>query len=274
MVKKINEIKILDSTPPFVKEVGKYFLDFLETDFHKRKLPRRNIKIHNEKGLLTGLNISKYPNFYKTAYKLLNNAFSDGPLTIQKGVYKADIPKSLLDLIKKQIGSVTDSAVTALVKELDDAIQQAATKHKNDYLEAFNSVMENAGSVFQKHIVLDLVKSLEAPLEKNGLADENAIFQIEEELTDIFKKKIEDLVAESLKQLLSGEKANVKKMFKSALDIEDVRDSLTKFFEMFKVSDLFNDLHELYQYFKIEDKEEFYFYFYDISYQKNNYPIL
>ena len=273
MVKKINEIKILDSTPPFVKEVGKYFLDFLETDFHKRKLPRRNIKIHNEKGLLTGLNLSKYPNFYKTAYKLLNSAFSDGPLTIQKGVYKADIPKSLLDLINKQIGNVTDSAITALIKELDDAIQQVATKHKSDYLEAYNSVMENAGSVFQKHFVLNLVKGIEAPLEKNGLADENAIFQIEEELTDIFKKKIEDSVAESLKQLLSGEKANVKKMLKGALDIEDVRDSLTKFFEMFKVSDLFNDLHELYQNFKIEDKQEFYFYFYDISYQKIKYPI-
>ena len=101
MAKKNTDIEILDSTPSFVKEVGKYFLDFLETDFHKRKLPRRSIKLHNEKGLLTGLNISKYPSFYKTAYKLLNNAFSDGPLTIQKGVYKADIPKSLLDLIKK-----------------------------------------------------------------------------------------------------------------------------------------------------------------------------
>jgi len=72
MTKKTNETKILDSTPPFVKEVGKYFLDFLETDFHKRRLPRRSIKIHNEKGLLTGLNINKYPSFYKTAYKLLN----------------------------------------------------------------------------------------------------------------------------------------------------------------------------------------------------------
>lgn len=273
MAKKSTEIEILESTPPFVKEVGKYFLDFLETDFHKRKLPRRSIKHHNDKGLLTGLNVSKYPSFYKVAYKLLNSAFSEGPLTVQKGVYKADIPKSLLDLIKKQISKVSDSSVTALIKELDDAVQQAATKHKDDYLEALNSVMENAGSVFQKHIVLDLVKSIEVPLEKNGLADENAIFQIEEELTDIFKKKVEDPVAESIKLLLSGEKVNVKKILKGTLDIEDVRDSLTKFFEMFKVSDLFNDLHELYQNFKIEDKQEFYFYFYDISYQKNKYPI-
>ena len=88
----------------FVKEVGRYFMEFLETDFHKRRLPRRSIKIHNDKGLLTGVNLSKYPTFYKVGYKLVNSSFSGDVLgSIQKGVYKADIPRSLLDLIKKQI---------------------------------------------------------------------------------------------------------------------------------------------------------------------------
>ena len=31
----------------FVKEIAKYFMDFLETDFHKRKNPRRNIQFQN-----------------------------------------------------------------------------------------------------------------------------------------------------------------------------------------------------------------------------------
>ncbi|MBI1833471.1 MAG: hypothetical protein HYR90_01470 [Candidatus Andersenbacteria bacterium] len=273
MSEKENKAKESNSTTPFIKEVGKYFMEFLETDFHKRRLPRRSIKLHNDKGLLTGLNLSKYPSFYKVAYKLVNNAFTDAELTIQKGVYKADIPESLLDLIKKQINKVTNTEVTALIKELDDSIQQSSVKYKDDYLQAFNSVMENAGSVFEKHIILNLVKSIEKPLENNKLADENAIFQIEDELTNIFTKKVEDAVAESLKILLSGDKPNTKKLLKDVLDIEDIRASLAKFFEMFKVSDLFNDLHELYQNFKIEDKQEFYFYFYDISYQKTKYPI-
>ena len=271
----VHTPKIKESNPmsSFIKEVGKYFMEFLETDFHKRKLPRRSIKLHNEKGLLIGNNLSKYPSFYKVAYKLVNNAFGGDALTIQKGVYKADIPKSLLDLIKKQIDKVTEAQVADIIKELDESIQQSAIKHKDDYIEAFNSVMENAGTVFKKRIVVSLVKSLEKPLENNNLADENAIFQIEEELTDIFKKKVEDTIAECLKLIFSNEKVNPKKLLKGSLDIEDVHISLAKFFEMFKVSDLFNDLHELYQNFKIEDKQEFYLYFYDISYQKNKYPI-
>src|SRR3989344_9187658 len=106
--------KIKESNPMslFIKEVGKYFMEFLETDFHKRKLPRRSIKLHNEKGLLTGLNLNKYPSFYRVAYKLVNSCFNSDILnSVQKGVYKADIPKSLLDLIKKQVGKVSDADV-------------------------------------------------------------------------------------------------------------------------------------------------------------------
>ncbi|MDA2922191.1 hypothetical protein MYX07_02895, partial [Patescibacteria group bacterium AH-259-L07] len=249
-------------------------MEFLETDFHKRRLPRRSIKLHNEKGLLTGVNLNKYPTFYKTGYKLVNSSFNNGILSlIQKGVYKADIPKSLLDLIKKLINKVSEKDVLNLVKEINESTKQSAVKYKDDYLQAFNSVMTEVESVFKKHIVFDLVRSIEKPLQNNKLADENAIFQIEEELSSILTKKVEDAVSESLKLILSGEKANTKKILSSVLDIEDLRNSLSKFFDMFKVSDLFNDLHELYQNFKIEDKQEFYFYFYDISYRKNKYPI-
>src|SRR3989344_2107470 len=160
MAKKTQEIQNTGSMSLFIKEVGSYFMEFLETDFHKRKLPRRSIKLHNEKGLLTGLNISKYPSFYKVAYKLVNSCFDSGVLSsVQKGVYKADIPKSLLDLIKKQVSKVSDIDVTELIKELDESIQQSALKHKDDYIQAFNSVMTEADAVFKKRIVLDLVKS-------------------------------------------------------------------------------------------------------------------
>jgi len=261
------------SMTPFIKEVGKYFMEFLETDFHKRKLPRRSIKLHNDKALLTGINISKYPSFYKVAYKLINSAFTESTFDIQKGVYKADIPKSLLDLIKKQINLVTEKEVKAIIKDVDESIQQAVVKHKDDYIEAYNSVVENTGKIFKDRLVLNLVKSIETSLAKNSLADENAIFQIEEELTDILTNKLTDTLSELVKLLLVGEKVNTKKLLKESLYVDDVHSSLQKFFEMFKVSDLFNDFHELYQNFKIEDKQEFYFYFYDISYKKNKYPI-
>ena len=36
----------------FIKEVAKYFMDFLETDFHKRCNPKRSVQLRNSSNLL------------------------------------------------------------------------------------------------------------------------------------------------------------------------------------------------------------------------------
>ena len=85
----------------FIKEVAKYFMDFLETDFHKRRNPKRSIKLRDQNNLLVGLNLNKYPAFNNLVWKSVNNAF-DASRTIEKTRYKTNIPQNLLDLIKFQ----------------------------------------------------------------------------------------------------------------------------------------------------------------------------
>lgn len=53
----------------FIKEIAKYFMDFLETDFHKRRNPKRSVKLRNEDNLLLGLNLSKYKDFASQIWK-------------------------------------------------------------------------------------------------------------------------------------------------------------------------------------------------------------
>jgi len=36
----------------FMKEVTKYFMDFLETDFHKKRTPKRSLVLKNPNNLL------------------------------------------------------------------------------------------------------------------------------------------------------------------------------------------------------------------------------
>jgi len=47
----------------FIREVVKYFMDFLETDFHKRRNPKRTVKFRNDNNLLIGVDLSKYTKF-------------------------------------------------------------------------------------------------------------------------------------------------------------------------------------------------------------------
>jgi hypothetical protein len=41
----------------FIKEVAKYFMDFLETDFHRQRNPRRTVRLRNNDNLKIGLNL-------------------------------------------------------------------------------------------------------------------------------------------------------------------------------------------------------------------------
>ena len=93
-----------NGTLAFVKDIATYFMDFLETDFHRRKSPRRNIQFRNSDNLLVGLNLNKYPSFNSLIWNTINSGFDkeNSIKTIEKGVYKTDIPKNLLELIKFQ----------------------------------------------------------------------------------------------------------------------------------------------------------------------------
>ena len=46
LTKEENKIEIKNNLN-FVQGLAKYFMDFLETDFHKRKKPKRSIKFKN-----------------------------------------------------------------------------------------------------------------------------------------------------------------------------------------------------------------------------------
>lgn len=95
----------------FIKEVAMYFMDFLETDFHKRRLPKRSIQFHSKDNLLVGLSLNKYSSFNRMIWEMISKNFEKNKFgSLQKGVYRADIPKNLLDVITLQTTKISESA--------------------------------------------------------------------------------------------------------------------------------------------------------------------
>ena len=58
-------IKNLD----FIKEVAKYFMDFLETDFKRTRIPKRNTISKVNKDLKIAIDLEKYDNLKKVLIK-------------------------------------------------------------------------------------------------------------------------------------------------------------------------------------------------------------
>ena len=83
----------------FVREVARYFMDFLETDFHKRRNPKRSIQQRNSSNLLVGVNLAKYPSLTGAAWKALGQGFSSA-VTVSRGAHRTPVPEHLLDSVR------------------------------------------------------------------------------------------------------------------------------------------------------------------------------
>jgi superfamily I DNA and/or RNA helicase/very-short-patch-repair endonuclease len=258
----------------FVKEVAKYFMDFLETDFHKRRFPKRSIKLKNEDNLQIGLNLHKYPSFCKLAWKAVNHVFnSDIIKHIEKGAYRTNIPNNLLDVIKLQVGKITNENLSSVMNRVVKDVEDNARLFKDDLDKALTTIFDNASKDIFQDLVLPFVNNLVKPIETLEVGDEDTIFSMEEELTAVLLKMVEDKITQLVKELIVGNRPDVLSSLKEIFRLKDVRSKIIDFFENFKVNDVFAELFDMDRNKGILDKQEFYFYFCDITFNKAKYPI-
>ena len=150
----------------FIKEVAKYFMDFLETDFHKRKNPRRCIKLHSEDNLLLGVSLNKYASFAKVLSKLVAENFKkDSPIDITKNTYKTPIPRTLLELIGLQIESISSDQTSLLIEAIKNKLAAAASIHSQDYELALNTALQDSAEIIKESLVLPFITHLEKSLQ-------------------------------------------------------------------------------------------------------------
>ena len=84
---------------------------------------------------------------------------------------------------------------------------------------------------------------------------------------------MEKTISETLKHAAAGEEIDAKNNLMTAIQINEVKSTIKSFFENFQVFDLYNEVYEMSRNKAILDKQEFYFYFSDISYNRVKYPI-
>lgn len=259
----------------FVKEAAKYFMDFLETDFHKRRNPKRSVKLRNNDNLLIGLDLHKYPSFSKLTHKAINKGFDKKKIlrNIKKGDHRTNIPKNLLELIKLQVDKIANDDMTKIVEHIKNEIENNAVLYKDEFDKAIIESLDAVAKVIFNDLVLPLINSLIKPLENLNIGDEESLFLMEEELTDILVKLFEDKIADILRHLIAKEAIDVTANLEQVFDIKHVKSKITNFFENFKATDIFSEIFEMDRNRGILDKQEFYFYFCDITYRKTKYPI-
>lgn len=262
------------NTKEFIKDVVKYFMDFLETDFHKRKNPRRVVKLRNEDNLVIGLNLSKYPRFREWSRKQFSTGLKqDLNVNIDKGVYTTTLPETLLELIKINSEKITEKTVKEIRGDICEVITSNAVLYSKEHDKALNECHGQITQVLKKKLVLPFVASVEKTIESLNLGDESNVFIIEEELTEILIKQIESKVAELINFAIAEPKYSCTQELRLLLDHNDVRNIIVTYFDSLSIGDLYTDLFELDKNKQILDKQELYLYFGEIVFDKVKFPL-
>ena len=272
---QMSDLTRVGSAPlEFFREVTKYFMDFLETDFHKQRLPKRAIKSRNSANLLIGFNLKKYETFQQVIENHIAANFpTETTLQIKKAQHKTKLPKNVLDLIELQISKISKADFSNLVEEIAVRIEQESILNKDDYEFALSNAYDNASASYYNLIIHPFILSLEKPLTNKELGDDSDIFMMEQELVEAFVERIRAKISDLLKRLLSKEKPKVSTELHEAINLTEVQAILVERFSEMRVADLFDEVKDLENNKAILDKQDFYLYFGDISYKGNKYPI-
>lgn len=300
----------------FIKEVAKYFMDFLETDFHKKKAPKRSISYTNSQWYLVGVSLAKYEKITSVIRKTINEWFDkDSQVKVKKWSYTTSIPKNFLDVIKLNVNKFSEDIINEVVDQISKEIFYLSEQYNISIEEAIYYVKQQEIKVFKEFFVTPFVENIKEYIITKKIWDESSIFTMENDLAENLVSWIEDWVnwlikqvvveandkhwknllkrsVENLAQWLKKNKEEIKAESKDEdkkdfsitsvdvkgelnkiISLERIKNLITLFFENFKVWDLYLELAEINRNKMIMDKQEFYLYFWDITYEKNKYPL-
>jgi len=275
MEKEIDLTNIEEDSPlKFVKEVARYFMNFLDTDFKRGRIPKRNTVQNTQKGLKVGFDLKKYPKLKKDLLAILNNGFEKEELKIKKGEYTTNIPDLFSFLIINKIGDISEENIEIIFDEIKKTIKENVINYTKEYDKFLEETIEQTKNIITKNLILPFLDELDKPLENLDMADENSKYQLEIDMVD----SLFSLFEEKYREILQGafqnpENFNPKDSLREIIKLPEIKNNLINFIKNIVIGDAFYDTYQLYRNTRIIDKTEIYIYFYEIALGKAKFPL-
>lgn len=151
----------------FVKDLAMYYMDFLETDFHRHKNPKRSVRLRSADNLLVGINLARYPAFVQAAWKVILSGFSKDTITeIRKGAFRTAFPVALLQLVKLEVDKLSEKQMDDLRATVGGDIAQLSKGHRTDYDKALTMSIEAIGARIRANVLSPFMSHIRKPLER------------------------------------------------------------------------------------------------------------
>lgn len=258
---------------PFVKELARYFMEFLETDFHRRRIPKRAIADRNSQNLLIGVGLARYPNYCTHLWRQLDEnsgAFTD---LIAPGQYTRPVPEQTLQLLNERAELLEPDTVGELHAKVEAAIAAAAQEFPEDVEAAVGRARETTSETIRGQLVQPFLNHVEGPLSKLARNGIDVIHETETSLTEIIASQLEEVIGTGVRSTILGVEFDLPEALRQTCSVESCRDAVKRFFSGLSVSDLVFDAQELFDNHRILDKREMYLNIGTLTFEGRTYPI-
>lgn len=257
----------------FVKEVADYFQNFLETDFRKRKLPKRNIVSTNKDGARILINLDKYLNFKKELYKKINNPNTfDFSFLIKPNTYTTTINKGSTDFILKNI-------LESLPEKKEDITSKFKTELTNTFIKYTDDIekfYEDSDDLVCEMLAKDIFdsSSISATLDRRSEDDSITQYEVENQLgIALFERSKENFHSLLLDFSVKKDAKIFNEFFSTLLSKENIKIVIDSYFSSLSISDLFQDLSILNTEIRAKENFEIYLYIGELQFNKKSFPI-
>ncbi len=264
-------------TSSFISHICAYFRDFLDTDFRRQRTPKRSIGLKDQRGNLTGIFVAKYPELVFDLCEALAKPTETAKgftFTVGRGKYRSRISRDVMAVIDRHVTALEGEALANLGDQVKTTARELRERVQNDpetYREAVVTALRN-GLV---HTALKpLLLKLESSLNRQSNDTLEVAYDIEEELGARLLADAEEAIGSGLATAIVENRFDeVDAVIEDVLDVETIRRRIATYFETFRATSFFDELHELGSTLKLRENFEIYLYVGALHHNRVVYPL-
>lgn len=256
-------------------QVSGYFRDFLESDFKKQSAPRRRILFQSTEGFRCGMRTKPYEALDRNLWDLIGKASgSPDAFKVAPRQYTRSISANMRLVIASQIEQIPDDALFRVVEALHQRIIETVAKGSSD-AEAWIDEMqiffcEQVG----ERIVRPLVQTLDEPLRRSSYDVIDSLYSAESDMVHSVAQPLLAVLPEVLaRHLAQPDVQALKDALRLELVLEQVRQTLSQFFDGFVTADAFLEFRDIETYATINEGFQLYLYIGAIKFRSAQYPL-
>ena len=258
----------------FIKAVSKYFMNFLETDFKRRRVPKRSITFTDKAGNLTAFKLDKYPSFLRKVSSLINDDKADYSINVSRGSYTSTLSNNLSEVVTKSALRNLDIKKDSIPEEIETYIIELFTKHEKDQEIFFQESLATINDVINNSFVLESVKSIDGSVQRHKDNENEDASEISEEisryLTSFFEFDLNEALADFI---VNKDIAKLIEVINTLLEPSNVEFRFKSYFKTLSITDMHSDVASLNRNKKLKEELELYLYFGQIKAANRTYPL-